>query len=104
MLQPILKNKLNEIRILCKKHKVSNLYAFGSVCTPKFNDQSDIDFLVSFHRNEIPVEEFADNYLGLIEEFEKLLGKEVDLVSESTLKNPFFINTIAKTKTPVYAG
>jgi len=104
MLQPILDNRLNDIGILCKKHKVSELYAFGSVCTDRFTDESDIDMLVSFHKNEISIEDFADNYFDLIDELEKLLGKEVDLVSESSLKNKYFIRTISKTKTTLYAG
>jgi uncharacterized protein len=104
MLQAILQNKLAEIRKLCYKYNVASLYAFGSVCTDKFNDNSDIDFLVSFHNHKIPVEDYADNYLDLIEELEHLLGKDVDLLSENSLKNPYLIKTIAKTKTPLYAG
>ncbi len=104
MLQPVLQNKLSDIGILCKKHKVANLYAFGSVCTDRFTEASDIDMLVSFHRNMIPEETFADNYLDLIDELESLLGKEVELVSETSLKNRYFISTVAKTKTPLYAG
>jgi uncharacterized protein len=104
MLQPILQNKLSDIGILCKKHKVSNLYAFGSVCTDRFTEESDIDMLVSFHRNLIQEEDFADNYLDLIDELEMLLGKEVELVSETSLKNKYFIRTVSKTKTPIYEG
>jgi predicted nucleotidyltransferase len=104
MLQAILYNRLNDIGLLCKKHKVSELYAFGSVCTERFTDESDIDLLVSFHRNQIPIEDFADNYFDLIDELEILLGKEVELVSETSLKNKYFILTISKTKTPLYAG
>ena len=33
-----------EIIKLCKGHKVKSLYAFGSVLTDKFNDESDIDW------------------------------------------------------------
>ena len=104
MLNEIIKNKISDIDILCRRHKVAQLFAFGSVCTDKFNKDSDIDFLVSFHKNEIPAEDFADNYFDLIFAFEKLFDKEVDLVSEGALRNPYFIKTMAKTKTPVYAG
>lgn len=40
--------ELNKHRIvaLCKKHKVSKLFAFGSILTDKFNDESDVDLLV----------------------------------------------------------
>ena len=32
-----------DITKLCSTHKVKSLYAFGSVLTDKFNDNSDID-------------------------------------------------------------
>jgi predicted nucleotidyltransferase len=104
MLQPFIYNKLTDIGRLCKKHNVSHLYAFGSVCTDRFNEQSDVDLLVSFHGERIPAEDYADNYLDMIDEFEELLGKTVDLVSENALKNRYFISTIAKTKTALYEG
>lgn len=31
---------------LCERHKVKSLYAFGSVLTEKFNNESDIDLIL----------------------------------------------------------
>ena len=39
----------NAIAQLCKKYNVEKLYVFGSILTEKFNDNSDIDFIVKFH-------------------------------------------------------
>ncbi|MFC0657951.1 nucleotidyltransferase family protein [Mongoliitalea lutea] len=36
------------IELLCEKHKVEELYVFGSAVTGKMTDESDIDFLVKF--------------------------------------------------------
>jgi predicted nucleotidyltransferase len=33
---------------LCEKHKVKELYLFGSILTDKFNASSDIDMLIQF--------------------------------------------------------
>ena len=49
--------ELNMDRIieLCKKYKVKYLYAFGSILTNRFNDESDVDLLVRFNDSEIPL-------------------------------------------------
>ena len=104
MLNAVIENNLGKIENLCRQYHVSSLYAFGSVCTDKFSEKSDIDFLVSFYSDKIPPQDFADNYFDLLDKLETLLGKEVDLVSERTLSNPYFIKTVSLTKTPVYAG
>ena len=41
-------NYLPAIIALCKRHKVKKLFAFGSVLTNRFNEQSDIDLVVDF--------------------------------------------------------
>jgi uncharacterized protein len=55
----LLKNK-KEISFLCKTHKVNRLYAFGSVLTSKFSENSDIDMIVDF--SQMAVEKYADYY------------------------------------------
>ncbi|WP_356806612.1 nucleotidyltransferase domain-containing protein, partial [Paramuribaculum intestinale] len=40
---------MDKIIALCKKYKVEKLWVFGSILTPRFNDQSDVDFSVTFH-------------------------------------------------------
>jgi len=39
---------------VCKAHKMSKLYAFGSVVTDRFNDQSDVDLIVEIDQNLDP--------------------------------------------------
>jgi len=39
----LIQNNLSEIKQICKAHKVIRAYVFGSVCTDKFNEKSDID-------------------------------------------------------------
>ncbi len=99
----IIKNELSEVLRLCKKHRVETLYLFGSATTDAFNENSDIDFLISFQKN-IPLEEYADNFFDLMFALEDLLGRKIDLVNEKTLSNPYFIRSIEKTKQLVYAA
>ncbi|MBU0763422.1 MAG: nucleotidyltransferase domain-containing protein [Bacteroidetes bacterium] len=44
----LITNNLDQIIALCKKHRVKSLYIFGSILSERFNDQSDIDFVVDF--------------------------------------------------------
>ncbi|MCW5908994.1 MAG: nucleotidyltransferase domain-containing protein [Chitinophagales bacterium] len=101
MLQPILKNNLQKVAELCKQHHVEKLYAFGSVCTEHFNDESDIDLLYRFKSN-FPLDSYEANYLDFEAKIQQLLNREVDLVPEKYLSNPYFIKKVNETKTLVY--
>lgn len=96
----LIKHNEETIRQLCIKHNVKSLFAFGSVTTDAFKDQSDIDLLVSF--NPMSPEDYADNYFNLADSFEALLKRPVDLVTDKSLKNPYFINSVNKTKSKIY--
>jgi len=96
----ILTDNIENLKALCMKYNVKSLYAFGSVCTEDFNINSDIDLLVSF--KPLDYGDYADTYFELSEEFEKILQRPVDLVTEKSLGNPYFIESLNKTKTPIY--
>ena len=83
---------------LCKKYRVKTLSVFGSVLTDRFNDNSDIDFLVTFlpHNPDDMNFDYCRNYWDLENSLENLFGREVDLVEEDGLRNKYFIaNVIA---------
>ena len=67
----------NAIAQLCKKYNVEKLYVFGSILTEKFNDSSDIDFIVKFH--QLDLSKYADNYFDLKFSLEEILKREIDL-------------------------
>ena len=78
-------------------HNVRSLFAFGSVCTEKFNDSSDIDLLISFMPKDYG--DYADTYFVLADKFGDLFQRQVDLVTEKSLSNPYLIDSINQTKT-----
>ncbi len=41
-MQPVLLQNIEEVKSVCRQHKVKKLYVFGSVCTDAFNHKSDI--------------------------------------------------------------
>ena len=100
MLQPIIKNNLDKISFVCKKYKVKEMYAFGSVTRKDFKKKSDVDLLVEFKK--LPILEYADNYLGFEESLMKLFSRKVDLVSPKYLRNRFFIKEVNDTKQKIY--
>jgi predicted nucleotidyltransferase len=98
-----IKGKIPKLTMLCEKYRVATMYLFGSAATDAFNENSDIDFLISFH-SDVTLEEYADNYFDLMFEIEDLFGRKIDLVTENTLSNPYFIHSVEQTKQLIYAA
>ncbi len=101
-MQRLLTDHIDQLKTLCKTHNVKSLFAFGSVCTDRFNDQSDIDFLISF--NSMDYGDYADAYFDLADKFEALFHRSVDLVTDKSLSNPYFIDSVNQTKTLIYGA
>lgn len=97
----MLQNCKTELASLCENHDVEALYVFGSAARGELAPQSDFDFLVRF-RPSVPLLRFADNYFDLHSSLEALLDRRVDLVTESSLKNPVFTKEVFSTRIPVY--
>ncbi len=93
-------NHIDEISKLCVKHNIRTLHSFGSVNGPSFNEESDIDFLVSFM--PMAPEDYADHYFDLVDELEQLLERPVDLLTDKSLSNPYFVESVNRTKQLIY--
>lgn len=95
---------LQKIIELCKKYRVKSLAVFGSILTDKFNDNSDVDFLVDFEPYDPDNLEFdcLVNYLDLVDDLESIFKRKVDLIVEKGLKNKYFISNINRTKQLIY--
>ena len=93
---------LDQIIALCKKYKVAKLWVFGSILTPRFNEQSDIDFSVSFNKSEIDLKDYADNYFDLFDELKNLLHRDIDLVFDDSVKNQYFRKSLDSSKVLIY--
>lgn len=89
-LHPSLESQMAMILNLLEKHEVKSASLFGSAVTGKFNNDSDVDFLISLKDGLDPV--LAGGHLwDLYYDLKELLNREVDIVNERSLKNPFFI-------------
>ncbi len=87
---------IDKIIALCKKYKVAKLWVFGSILTPRFNDDSDVDLSVIFHYEQIP--DLFLTFFDFIDELQTLLGRKVDLIDETAVKNPYFRTELDRTK------
>lgn len=96
----IIERNIEKILVLCKTHKVRMLAIFGSVLTDRFNDESDIDFVVDFATMDIA--DYADNYLDMQMSLSQLLGREVDLLEDKAIRNPILRQNIDRTKQVIY--
>lgn len=98
----IIENNKTQINKLCHENKVEKLYVFGSVLTDTFNSESDLDFVVSFNES-IEMLDYADNYFNFLFSLEDLFKRDIDLVTEKSLQNPYFIEELNNTKKLIYA-
>lgn len=79
-IEELLADKRDEILAIAKQHGAYNIRVFGSVARNEANSESDVDFLVDMsaeHSSWFPV--------GLIQDLEDLLGREVDVATEKML-------------------
>lgn len=92
-----------QIRTLCRRHGVRTLRLFGSALRDDFEPgRSDIDLLVRFE--DMPPGDYAEAYFGLLEELQELFGGPVDLVTESSLTNPWLRREIEAHQSVLYAA
>ena len=102
-LKEIIEYKKADFLSLCKSHNVKNLYAFGSSVTDRFDQEtSDIDLLIEIE-NEDPIER-GENLMSIWDMFEQFFQRKVDLLTNTSMKNPILRKSIDSTKILIYDG
>lgn len=89
-----------QIAELCRKYNVRKLFAFGSVLTNRFNEESDIDLLVEIADKD-PLK-YADNYFDLKFSLSDLFNRQVDLLEDRSIRNSYLRKNIDNTKQLIY--
>ena len=91
-----------EIRSVCEKFGVARLDVFGSAARgDDFDDaKSDADFLVEFSGKRRT--SALDEFFGLRDELQSVLGRPVDLLEYDAVKNPYVRRSIDRTRETVY--
>ncbi len=102
-MDPRIENQKEELILLCRRYRVSRLELFGSSTSDQFDPkQSDFDFLVDF----LPLSprDHADAYFGLLEALQDRFQRPIDLVEVKAIRNPYFQNTVNRSKVLLYAA
>jgi len=84
-----------------QSHKIKNAYVFGSALGDEFNKNNDIDLLINFEENIEPLER-GDLWWSLYENLQDLFHRKIDLITEASLKNKYFIQELNNTKKLIY--
>lgn len=102
-MSPFMDDHRAALEDLCRRYRVHSLFVFGSAAREDFDpERSDVDLLVEFEAP--PQGGYADAYFGLREALENLLGRPVDLVASSAVRNPYIKAEIERTRTLLYAA
>jgi uncharacterized protein len=89
----IIQDNLKQIQHLMRAHDVEHAYAFGSAAINQMNADSDVDFVVRF-KTGLDFQTYGSNYFELLYKLQSLLKRDVDLIAEETISNPYFIAKI----------
>jgi hypothetical protein len=101
MVQPKIDIPTAKIEDFCRRWKIAEFSFFGSILREDFSPKSDVDVLISFEP-DIPWSLF--DWVDMIEELREILGREVDLVEKSGLRNPFRRREILNSRQVIYAA
>jgi len=101
-------NNLNisqeKLSLLCKKYLIKELSLFGSALRIDFDEDSDIDLLVTF---EDKTKYSLFDIVRVKEDFEKLFDRPVDIVNRKAIeksKNSYRKKAILDTAKVIYAS
>jgi uncharacterized protein len=96
-------SKQDRLEALCRRFGVKRLELFGSASDGRFDSESsDLDFLVVFDPSVTGSR--ADRYFGLLETLESLFSRPVDLVELEAIRNPYFRESVERSRTLLYAA
>ncbi len=99
----MIEQKRAEIDALCRGLVVRRLDVFGSALGASFDpDSSEVDVLVEFDLG--PGFDYFGTYFGLKEGLEQILGLPVDVVSATSIRNPYFRDQVMRIREILYAA
>jgi hypothetical protein len=87
---------------ICKVHQINSLYVFGSAALGNFKSESDIDLLVEIDEND-PIKR-GELMMSLWDNFENYFKRQVDLLTQNSIRNPYLKDEIEHAKILIYDG
>lgn len=103
-MHPLIAHHEEAIRALCRAYGVQRLDLFGSAATAAFDEaRSDFDFLVAYPEG-YDVGPWLSRLQELEEDLAHLLGREVNVVMSTALRNPWFRREAEQTRVALYGA
>jgi hypothetical protein len=100
-MSPHIEPDQKRIAEFCRKWKVKELAIFGSALRDDFGPHSDVDVLVTFEPDAPwSLLEWGE----MMDELKAIFHREVHLIEEAGLRNPFRRHAILSTKEVIYAA
>ena len=91
---------IDRISDLCRSNSVNTLFAFGSILNDSLSPNSDIDMVVALEDQD-PLA-YSDHYFNLKFGLQVLFNRNIDLLEEKAIKNPYLRQEIESKKVLVY--
>jgi len=102
-LKQSIQHSSEEFVSICKSFNVQSLYAFGSSVRDDFDEEnSDIDLLIEIGTLD-PVTK-GEQIMAVWDRFESFFKRKVDLLTPSSIKNPYLRKSIEFSKVLIYDG
>ncbi|MBM4046420.1 MAG: DNA polymerase subunit beta [Planctomycetes bacterium] len=101
MRKPRIEMPMEKIEAFCRKWKVKEFSLVGSVLRDDFRPDSDVDVLVDLEQ-DAPWDLF--DWVDMIDELKGMLGREVDLIDKTAVRNPFRRRHLLRTHEVIYAA
>lgn len=99
---PIIERQQERLEALCRELDVKRLDLFGSATRNDFAANSDLDFAVSLEERAPAA--YAEAWLTLQTELEKMFGRRIDLVTLDAIRNPYFRDRLMQTRKTLYVA
>lgn len=102
-MHPTIAQHRSGISAICQRYRIQRLEVFGSAARAVDFDpvSSDADFLVEFAPGAQPG---LNSLYGAKADLEALLGRGVDLVEPSAVRNPYVLASINSNREAIYAA
>ncbi len=89
------------IEKICRDLRVKRLDLVGSASRGEFQpERSDVDVVVEFDG----LDRLFDRYFELKKRLESQLGREVDVIEDSAVKNPYVRKSLNRDKVRIYGS
>lgn len=85
---------------ICKQYQIAYVDVYGSTATNNQTENSDIDLVIEFE--EPRDRNTSKRFFGFLHALEDHYHRKIDLLTEKSLKNPYFVREISKNRTRIY--